>query len=689
MAVDKTQIVEVKLQDKISLWILRSLLNLGAHKEFINDNGDFRSDEIAYLVGLEKFVLANSSSYTKDNILKELRAQLEILEAKEKFTTSKILKKNIKKISKLISLKKHEKQILEFVILLNQYEVLEDSLYYLGSNLNTSHLFKVVSTVLHIPLKKVKDAFNPNSKLAVSSLVTLNRSDIHNVKRKIEVLSSEFIDNICHLDDDIESMLKESVISCTSTNLTLKDYEHIKNNIDVMVPYLQNSITNKTKGVNILLYGLPGTGKTELAKVIAEQLKVKLFEVSYINNENEAIDGTSRLKGYKISQALLSNENTLLLYDEAEDVFNDGGDYGQLLRQQNKAWFNKTLETNNIPTIWITNNIYSIDNALVRRFDMAIEVPIPKKSQREKILKTYANDMVSGETISKISINDNVAPALVSKASKVVSSLSCDNKDEVFTLMLNNTLKAQGYEEIKYNSSIALPNNYNPNFIHTTTNLEELANGIKETCNARLCLYGPAGTGKSAFGKYIADILDKKTVLKKGSDLQSKWVGECEKNIALAFEEAKDENSVLIFDEVDSFLSSRENAKASWEISQVNEMLVQMENFDGIFIATTNLMDNLDKASLRRFDMKLKFDYLNSVQSWKMFKSYAKELNLKYSDSLKSNLESLRYITPGDFAAIMRQNKFRPITNVKDLISRLEDEIAVKNVNNSRRMGFI
>ncbi|SFZ98613.1 ATPase, AAA family [hydrothermal vent metagenome] len=170
----------------------------------------------------------------------------------------------------------------------------------------------------------------------------------------------------------------------------------------------------------------------------------------------------------------------------------------------------------------------------------------------------------------------------------------------------------------------------------------------------------------------------------------SKWVGETEKNIANAFERAKEEDAVLIFDEVDSFLQDRTNAKASWEVSQVNEMLVQMENFDGIFIATTNLMDNLDRASLRRFDLKLEFDYLQKQQAWNMFLSYCKDLKLtKPSSSFKRAVESLRYLTPGDFAAVVRQNRFRPIKNVKDMINRLKDEVEVKNASGANTMGFV
>ena len=220
--------------------------------------------------------------------------------------------------------------------------------------------------------------------------------------------------------------------------------------------------------------------------------------------------------------------------------------------------------------------------------------------------------------------------------------------------------------------------------------MTRLTQGIKEYQNARLCLYGPPGTGKSAFGRYIAESLDRPLLLKKGSDLISMYVGGTEKNIASAFEEAKEENAVLVFDEVDSFLADRTQAKQSWEVTQVNEMLVQMENFDGVFIATTNLIDTLDTASLRRFDLKLEFGFLKPEQGFKMFQELSKELALpKPSKEFKEKVGSLQHLTPGDFAAVVRQNRFRPIENTEDFMQRLVDEVAVKKIDSSKKMGFL
>lgn len=322
---------------------------------------------------------------------------------------------------------------------------------------------------------------------------------------------------------------------------------------------------------------------------------------------------------------------------------------------------------------------------------MSIEIPIPLKSKREEIIKNYSNNLLDEQSIKTLAKNENIAPALISTTAKVISAIDTKDSTKAFTHLLSNTLKAQGYGEIKKESNEnSLPNIYNPNYVNTTTDLDELTKGIKKTGSARLCLYGTSGTGKSAFGKYLADMLDKPLLLKKGSDLISKWVGGTEQNIANVFKEATEENAVLVFDEVDSFLVDRTQAKQSWEVTQVNEMLVQMENFDGVFIATTNLMDNLDKASLRRFDLKLEFEYLKPEQSWKMFKEFSKKLKLpKVKQEFKRDIQSLKQLTPGDFAAVVRQNRFRPITDIRDFISRLKDELKVKEIDISSKMGFI
>ena len=689
---DKSQLIDKRLIDKASLWILRIILNLGGHREFIDKDNYVSKDNILAFLDGNQFLDTDDDKFSREDVLDFLSTNLAKLEKQKKFKTNKLLAKNIAQISSLMKLNRYEEQILEFVTLLKQYELLDDAVSLLGSELNTTQTKRALSVILNIKRKHIDNAFASDSKLSKSSLVTIDKRNTNTLDIKLESISDRFLDNLLNLDEDISVMIKDSIKVCDQSLLKLKDYKHLSKDIDILVPYLDNALATKQSGVNILLYGKPGTGKTELTKVIAKKLKTKLFEVSYADEDDAPIDGTARLKAYKSAQALLSNKKTLLMYDEAEDIFESGGGFfSPPTRQKDKAWINRVLETNSIPTIWITNNIYSIDNALVRRFDMSIEIPIPVKSKREEIIKNYSNNLLDVKTVKTLAKNENIAPALIATTAKVISAIDTKDSTKAFTHLLSNTLKAQGYGEIKKESNEnSLPSIYNPNYVNTTTDLNELTKGIKETGSARLCLYGTPGTGKSAFGKYLAEMLDKPLLLKKGSDLICKWLGGTETNIANAFKEASEENAVLVFDEVDSFLTDRTQAKQSWEVTQVNEMLVQMENFDGVFIATTNLMDNLDKASLRRFDLKLEFDYLKSEQAWKMFQEFSRELKLsKVKEKYKRDIQRLKALTPGDFAAVVRQSRFRPIKSHDDFIDRLQDEVKVKNIDNSPIMGFI
>ncbi len=117
----------------------------------------------------------------------------------------------------------------------------------------------------------------------------------------------------------------------------------------------------------------------------------------------------------------------------------------------------------------------------------------------------------------------------------------------------------------------------------------------------------------------LADGLGRELVVRRYSSLVSNWHIGTERNIAQMFAELDVERQVLLLDEVDSFLRDRRQARHGWEVSEVNELLQQMERFPGVFIAPTNLMDRLDSAALRRLDFKLNFRSLNLKQRLSLF----------------------------------------------------------------------
>jgi len=204
-----------------------------------------------------------------------------------------------------------------------------------------------------------------------------------------------------------------------------------------------------------------------------------------------------------------------------------------------------------------------------------------------------------------------------------------------------------------------------------------------------LCLYGPPGTGKTAYGRWLAEQMGIPLLVKRASDLMSKWVGENEKNIARAFREAEQDGAILLIDEVDSFLQDRRDAQQSWEVTLVNEMLTQMEAFPGVFIASTNLMSGIDQAALRRFDLKVKFDFLSAEQAWKLLIRHCASLGISAPHAeQKALLTRIKKLTPGDFAAVVRQHRFRNIVSAAAMIAALEAECAVKE-GATTSIGFL
>ena len=670
--------VDSEIYELATLWTLRAIFDLGGERELLRS----RYDDVLEFLGIE-------SKEPKEEEIQNLKNRLEILEKSRISCELKDLEHNLNLLQENLGLNSTERDILRFVAIMYNYEVISNACSLLG-DLNNIQAIKAISKILNLNFGDVQKAFRKDGVFAKTSIIRLD-TNTHNLKYKIDVINNNFMGDLFVKCESIDEIFESAVKPCSKTNLNTKNYPHIKEDVKILLSFLKSAVSKKQKGVNVLLYGSAGTGKTELSKVIASELNLKLYEVAYDDGDGYANE-YQRLRSYCLAQNVLSAGSNLLMYDEAEDIFNTNNDEK---RQYGKAFINRSLETNELPTIWITNNIYDMDDAVIRRFNLAIEVGIPTENVRTKIIKQYSENLIDDKLIKKLAKNQFIAPALISNASAVVSNLNTKDKNKAFERVINNTLKAQGYGEIKKDvkkkkvkTKDDLPSSYDPNFVNTDCDLNELMLGIKASKSARICLYGVPGTGKSAYAKFIAKSLKKPIIIKKGSNLLSMFVGGTEKNIALAFKEAKEKHAVLVFDEVDSFLQDRGMATRSWEVTQVNEMLVQMESFDGIFIATTNLIDNLDKACLRRFDLKLEFGYLLPDQAQNLFKKECALLKVKFDENASKKVSNLGLLTPGDFASVRRQAKFRPIKNGDDFCHRLELEVALKNEEKSVKIGF-
>jgi SpoVK/Ycf46/Vps4 family AAA+-type ATPase len=351
------------------------------------------------------------------------------------------------------------------------------------------------------------------------------------------------------------------------------------------------------------------------------------------------------------------------------------------------------LGSNTRPVCWISNSIETLDPAFARRFDFVIEVAVPPRSVRGRILREQAGGLVSPRLIEQLADLEHLAPAVVTRARDVVRAickdLPKDGHDAAFTHVLGGILKAQGHPDPALSAARMLSTDvYDITYLNTDGNLAQMAELLKETGSARLCLHGPPGTGKTAFGQWLAREIERPLHVRRGSDLLSPFVGGTEKQIAGVFEKALDDDAILMIDEVDSFLQDRAKAMRSWEVTQVNELLTRMETFSGVFIATTNRLEHLDAASLRRFDLKLHFDYLNTAQIHELLRAWCRSLGIAPPrDEHRAMTEAMECVTPGDFATVARRHRFQPLSDAGRFLHALAEDCAMKT-ETSRRIGF-
>jgi SpoVK/Ycf46/Vps4 family AAA+-type ATPase len=228
--------------------------------------------------------------------------------------------------------------------------------------------------------------------------------------------------------------------------------------------------------------------------------------------------------------------------------------------------------------------------------------------------------------------------------------------------------------------------------VETRFEIPRIVAALKASGHGSLCFYGAPGTGKTALAEHIARSLERPLLIKQASDLMSKFVGETEQNMAAMFREAEAEKAVLLLDEADSFLQDRRGAQRTYEVTEVNEMLQGMERFAGIFVCTTNLMDRIDQAALRRFTFKIKFLPLTAGQRERMFVTEALGGEAaRLTPDIVARLARLEQLCPGDFAAVKRQVTILAVEfSAQEFLDQLEAEHRIKpEVREARNMGFL
>ena len=462
------------------------------------------------------------------------------------------------------------------------------------------------------------------------------------------------------------------------------DFAHLGDMRDLAARVVKTSDRSRGRpggGPNLLLYGPPGTGKTEFAKTLGARLGFSVQFVGETNDENTEPNRRERIAALIIANAIGAvARRAILVVDEADDLFAGVDEDSASARHGSKVFMNRLVERTNAPTIWITNSVAQLGPPVVRRMNLALRFARPGLALRKTIVARIAKGAsfpLDGNSALDLA-RSPAAPALIENA--ILSAAQIKGSPSDAKTILRSSLCALGLRE---RSGPAAPIAFDPTLSSADVDLGELAGKAVRSRSRALsfCLSGPPGTGKSAYARYLAERLDMEILEKRYSDLSSMYLGELEKAIAAAFEEAADTRAFLIVDEADSLLRDRWAARHSWEVTQVNEMLTWMERHAHPFACTTNAPELLDAAAARRFLFKVRFLPMTCPQISVAYRR-------AFGHDAPAHILKLDGLTPGDFATVARKVAALSERDPKLIAKWLEGEALAKPGAGRRKIGF-
>jgi len=224
----------------------------------------------------------------------------------------------------------------------------------------------------------------------------------------------------------------------------------------------------------------------------------------------------------------------------------------------------------------------------------------------------------------------------------------------------------------------------------------------KKGIDARIIFYGAAGTGKTITALALAKSLKRQVLSFDCSKILSMYVGESEKNVRKIFDDYKDlctktkSQPILLLNEADQFLSNRVSGQISGSDKMHNQMqnifLEQIENFDGILIATTNLLDSIDKAFSRRFNYKIEFLKPDENQRKLLWEKLLPE-TLPFDDNFNIDKLTIAKLTGGQIELVIKNTAYKlaiedkPLFKTEDFIEEIDKE-EKSMFDKDKKMGF-
>jgi len=470
---------------------------------------------------------------------------------------------------------------------------------------------------------------------------------------------------------------------CEKPDVTMNDIageEDVKRQIDdqLVKPHQNPELYaryKKSMGSGILLYGLPGTGKTMMAKAIANELDGAFFSVKCSDILSKWVgESEQNIKG--LFAAARQHPISVIFFDEFEAIGASREDTDKSQKDIVPEILAQMQGFESYENICIciaaTNRPWMVDSAFLRpgRFGTHYRVDLPNKEARIQLFKMKLKDLPVSSELDYDHLADitegfncaDIADGFVEKMKQSAIDRALDSgvEDEIgeqdvgaAEKAVKSSVSASDVEQIKRFEAGQMDKNltgFAPEEKPTITmadvaGLDSVKKAIDEqiiqphqnpelyakfnkSVGSGILLYGLPGTGKTMVAKAIANEIDAAFFSVKCSDILSKWVGGSEQNVKNLFDSARQyKTAIIFFDEFEAIGSKREDEESSSK-ALVPEILAQMQGFktsknELLVLAATNRPWMIDSAFLRpgRFGIHIRVDLPDAEARMAIFKN--------------------------------------------------------------------
>ena len=674
------------------LWLLRGFLETSSGRRLRPDEDDEDDEETDAAHLRQLFGLGALAPDASPRVLASaLRGALKAAEA-----VCPDALPGVEALGTEIGLTEMEQDLLLFAALAKARGLFQRGLGLLGRVVGgQTEVIALIAACLGVTVEEVTAALARAATLTAMGLVTLSTEGCgHDLDDWLDT-SPDLLARLLEPNLSAATLLASYLKSASEAPRDLADFTHLAGVIALARPLLTRA-ADGLRGVNILLYGPPGTGKTALARALAADVGVRLLEVAVADARGEALESPGRARALRLVTHLgAKGGRAIVLFDEVEDYFRADNLFLGLVDRvgSSKGFSIDLLEQAASPVIWIGNRIDDIDPALLRRFSLACEIAPPPTAVRARLATEYLAPLGLSDhpLVGRIARHEGLVPGVLSQGARTTALAAIADSEaraEYCAQTLNGLLTVLGREPLPGREGAALT--YDAAFVNADCDLALLAAGVQRVGCARLLCAGAPGTGKSEWVRHLAEVLGRPLLVVRASDLLDPYVGMSERHMAEMFARAHTQRAVLLLDECDSFLRSRAGAQHRWEITQVNEMLTQIERFDGVFIATTNAREDLDEAVFRRFDRLITFRPLTRDQRQALVARVLRDHDPRAALSLPDArvLDQCEGLTVGDVAAALRGLRLDGTWTPTAFVRAIHAACGASGRGRGRGMGF-